>query len=213
MSASGDDSKDDRAVVQSLALAGLEVASVFDLLKVGKIPERAARALVSVYPLLSSGSVKDGVVRALSDPSAKGSAGPFLLTEFLSLTPEDRTNATLKWALGNALGIQATPADSETLLGIALDRRHGRSREMIVYNLAKISDPRAVGVLRTLLKDDDVCAQAIGSLARLKAAIALPEIRQLLDHESAFVRKEAAKAIRTIEHANQESKGKGSRQR
>lgn len=199
MSTSSNFERDDKAVTQSLRLAGVEVDSVYDLLKLRAIPERAVRALVTVYPLVNSPRVKEGIIRALSDSSSRELAGDFLVHEYQSLGPESPENSSLKWAIGNALGIQATKAHAHTLLAILTDRAHGRSRQMIAGSVWKTRASEAPRILRDLLEDDDVCAHAVYSLARLKDVDALPQIRSLLAHRMPVVRKEAAKAVRVLE--------------
>jgi HEAT repeat protein len=65
-----------------------------------------------------------------------------------------------------------------------------------------MGDPRAGEALRGLLADDRVAGHAIIALGKLKARDAAPEIEPFLRHETAWVRKEAQRALKKIDKSN-----------
>ena len=88
-----------------------------------------------------------------------------------------------------AIEVDASKTVSELLAQMAQTGFQGKS-------LARVVD-----VLESMIEDDDVRGHAIFALGKLKAAQAKPEIERYLDHESAYIRKEAKKAIAKIDKA------------
>lgn len=177
---------------------GLGITSVFDLVNSDKSYDNAIPILIDLLPAVSEPWIKQGVVRALTVKAARGKADDALLREFKSISPDQSELQSLKWAIGNALAVVATPAVASEVIELALDKRQGRAREMLVLGLANFTDERSKLALVKLLEDDEVCGHAIKSLTKLKAVSALPRIRALITHPQPLIRKEAAKAVRKL---------------
>jgi HEAT repeat protein len=173
--------------------------SVFDVR--GAVP-----VLLSLLPTVSHPDALAAVVAHLETPYARPAAAGPLLALFRRTQEGD---SDLKWAIGNALSVVTTPAYREELLELALDKRHGHGRQMIVERLARISgDPRIVEALRTLATDPDVALHALAGLRRrLGAAAAADIIRPLLTHPAEGVRRGAQYNIRKIAKASRSPTG------
>lgn len=175
--------------------AGLSVQSVFELVNSKNAYPQAIPILLECLPSIGDKWIKEGVVRALSVKEARGIADRVLVNEFDLISPMDRELQSLKWAIGNALSVVATDVVQDHLVALALDRKHGKSREMIVVALANFRNRRIVDVLIKLLDDDEVCGHAIVALAKLKAREAVPLIQRFNNHSRPWVRREAEKAL------------------
>lgn len=100
-----------------------------------------------------------------------------------------------RWAVGNALAAVADDAVLDDVVELSRDHSDGRDRQMLVLALARMKDPRVVGVLTELLDDDEVVGHAVMALGRLKATEAWPAIERCLEHPQGWVREEARKAL------------------
>jgi HEAT repeat protein len=81
-------------------------------------------------------------------PAAAGSFNPHALFNRLPTEPH---NDSLKWAIGNALSVLDGNRCSDALMSIALEKRHGFTRQMIVTALGRIKHPQATLALIELL--------------------------------------------------------------
>lgn len=179
-------------VVAELASVGFEVEAVGDLRRPGTPYAAAVPVLIRWLPRVSEAAVKEDIVRTLSVPWARD-AVPVLLSEF---EQTDNAHASgLCWAIGNALEVLATDEIADALIRLATDRRYGKSREMIVLALAKLSAERVTRVLLGLLTDEDVAGHAVMALGRLRASSTRPDVERLLEHPHAWIRREAKKTL------------------
>ena len=177
---------------KELADAGYKVNSLSELVTLFPCKE-VIPILLKWLPTLQRRDTKESVVRALSVPWAKPIAAKPLIAEFLK-APESEMLG-LKWAIGNALEVLADDSFFEDIRELVLDRRHGRSREMLVLALGKMKNPKAADLLIDLLGDDEVAVNAIMALRKLNAKKALPFIERFANHPKAWIRQEAKKAI------------------
>jgi hypothetical protein len=182
-------------VIEDLRGVGYKIYSLDELRRSGKRYESAIPILLQWLPRLSCPDAKEGIVRALSVPWAKPTAGPVLIEEFHEAPPEAEA---LRWAIGNALEVVVTPSLLEGIVSIVSRKEGGTARQMAVLSLAKIKDPKSVEVLIRLLNDDQVAGHAIMALRKLKATEALDHLERFVDHPQAWVRNEAKKAIAAI---------------
>ena len=106
--------------------------------------------------------------------------------------------ASIGWVIGNALEVLADDSVFDEVAKIATDKRHGRSREMVVAALGNMKNPRAKDILIALLDDDEVAGYAVMGLGRQKAKEAKERIEPFLRHPQEWVRNEAKKALRRI---------------
>jgi len=182
-------------VVAELRRAGYDVESLDALRRSGEKYEAAIPVLLNWLPRLSSLDAKESIVRTLSVPWAKPSAGAVLLSEFDN-APEEAES--LRWAIGNALEVVAVPSLQDKLIEIVTNKANGKAREMFVLALAKIRQPTSVETLIKLLDDEQMAGHAVMALRRLKAPEALNYLEPFTRHPQSWVRNEARKAIANI---------------
>jgi hypothetical protein len=112
---------------------------------------------------------------------------------------------TVGWALGDALATAATLNQLDDLIGLVLDRKYGRARQMLVYALPRFKrSPRVLPVLMELSTDEDVALHAMTGLRRVlgaEAALPLLEAVRAGAGDTALAdvaRREIAKAHRSM---------------
>jgi hypothetical protein len=161
--------------------------------------EAAAPVLVDWLPRVKTALVKERIVRSLTgEKTATPLALEPLVAEFRRADDD-----WLKWAIGNALATLADDSIADELVELARDRRHGRSREMVMDALARTKDGRALDALVALVDDDDVAGHAISALRRLGPKSSLPYLerarpaleRQAADGEKLLARRQASAAL------------------
>ena len=161
--------------------------------------EAAAPVLVDWLPRVKTALVKERIVRSLTgEKTATPLALEPLVAEFRRADDHG-----LKWAIGNALATLADDSIADELVDLARDRRHGRSREMLMDALARTKDERALDALVDLVDDDDVAGHAISALRRLGPKSSLPYLeraRPALEHQAAdgetlLARRQASAAL------------------
>jgi HEAT repeat protein len=184
-------------LLAELSAAGFDVENVGELYQKRINYESAVPLLMKWLPLMSNPRVKESIVRALSVPFAK-QAAPLLIDEFQRVDPEQ---ASLKWAIGNALDVVANDAVIDDMIRLATDKSHGKAREMVVSGLGNMSDRRVVPILIDLLEDEVVFVNAMLALSKLGATSARSSLERFLKHPQGWVRKEATKAIAQIDKA------------
>jgi hypothetical protein len=134
----------------------------------------AAPVLIRWLPRARTPLIKERIVRSLTaEKAATPAALKPLVDEFRAADDEQ-----LKWAIGNALATLADASIADELIELAADRRHGKSREMLMDALARTKDERALDLLLQLLEDDDVAGHAISALRRLGPKSSLPYLKR-----------------------------------
>jgi HEAT repeat protein len=187
-------------VLAALRAQGFEIETVADLFNRKLNYQEAIPTLLDWLQRVANPDVKEDIVRALSVKWAKDTAAPKLLvTEFERA--EDPTGAGLRWAIGNALEVLANDDIADGMIRLATDRRYGKAREMVVVGLGKLKNPRVTDVLLNLLSDEEVVGHAVMALGKLRARGARSRIEPLLNHSKPWVRKEAKKALASIDKA------------
>ena len=192
---------DSQRVAMALRNAGVKVDSVFDLVNSRKPYAEAIPVLIDLLPTIRDNWIKEGVVRALGVKEAAGDVvARLMIREFekIELTAPPAEQG-LKWAIANTLSVVAQNSVLQELAALACDKRHGKSREMLVEALGKMRDPRTVDFLLKLLDDDEVAGHAIRALGMLRARAARPRIERFLDHPKPWVRKEAKRALAKLD--------------
>lgn len=193
---------DANAIIQELRGAGFDVRSVGDLYNKKLHYEKAIPILVAWLSRVTNPIVKEDIVRSLSVKWARDTMVPKLLvTEFEQA--EDSTGTGLRWAIGNAIEVLANDGIADGMIRLATDRRYGKAREMIVLGLGKLKYPHVTDVLLNLLTDEEVVGHAVMALGKLRARMARSRIESLLNHPKPWVRKEAKKALASIDIAAQ----------
>lgn len=193
--------EEDKMVVEALRTVGVEVRSVYDLVNTRTPYPEAIGALLDLLPSVRSDRVKEGIVRALAVKEAiREDVARAMVSEFEAIDPSaPPSEQGLKWAIANTLSVVARDPMFEAVAALALQRRHGKAREMLAVALGNMKDPRAVDVLTELLGDEEMAGHALMALGKLKARAAKPAIERFLDHRKAWVRKEAERALAKIQ--------------
>ena len=161
----------------------------------------AAPILIGWLPRAKTPLVKERIVRSLTgEKGATPDALKPLVSEFRKA---DDDEWALKWAIGNALATLADASILDDLIELASDRRHGRSRKMLMDALARTKDERALDLLVELVDDDEVAGHAISALRRLGPKSSLPYLerarpaleRQQASGRTPLARKQARAAL------------------
>jgi hypothetical protein len=161
----------------------------------------AVPILIRWLPRAHTALVKERIVRSLTgEKAATPVALEPLVEEFRRADDE-----ALKWAIGNALATLADASIVDDLIELADDRRHGRSRAMLMDALARTKDERALHLL-VEFEGDDVAGHAISALRRLGPKSSLPYLeraRPALERQAAagvwpIARRQARKALERI---------------
>lgn len=144
--------KEHQGLTNELADVGIDIVTIWDLVNTKSKYPKAIPILIKHLQLNYSDRVKEGIVRALTVPEAKGLVVPLLLKEYLQL-PNDKEN--LKWVIGNAVNVTITKNEVVDIFPIVLNKENGLSRQMFVAALGKIKADNVKEVLLRLVNDDD----------------------------------------------------------
>jgi len=190
--------RQDALVVSALGSVGVSCSSIYDLVNSDRTYPAAVPVLLGLLPIVSNPRIKEGIVRALADRSARGQAEVPLLQMFRQLPPGESADG-LRWVIGNSLSYLDVGKVADELIAIASDSQYGMSRQMIVSALGKIDDARAFDVLVGLLNDRSVTGHAIQALRRLGDIRAIPFIKPYAQGKDGFLRRLAQSALRSLE--------------
>jgi len=144
--------KEYQGLIDELANMGIKINSIWDLVNTKSKYTKAITVLIKYLPLVNYVRNKEGIVRALTVPEAKGLAVPLLVNEYLKL-PNDQEN--LKWVIGNAVNATITKGEVDHIFPIVLNKENGVSRQMFVSALGKIKTDNVKSVLVQLSNDED----------------------------------------------------------
>lgn len=183
-------------LIAELKEAGLEINDIWELVNTKEPYPEAIDILLKHLPKQYHDKNKEGIIRALAVKEAKGKATSALINEFNN-TPKEKQN--LRWIIGNTIYTTIADEDIASILSIVKDKENGMSRQMFVAALGKIKFPQVELTLIELLNDDQVAANALEALGRLKSMKAKGQIMQLLYHPNSLIKKEARKALKKIE--------------
>jgi HEAT repeat protein len=189
--------REEGRVLVDLQAAGVNVASLDDLAnrKLSRSEYlRALPVLIEWLRRMTEPDVKWSIVRALGASHAR-EARKALIEEFRRPQP----NENVAWQIGNALSRVADASAFDDVAALLRDRRYGRARQQLCRALVRTKDPRAEGVLIEVLDDDDVTAQSIEALGKLRSTRARPKIETFLTHPNALFRREAKRVLRRID--------------
>ncbi|MFV0507545.1 MAG: hypothetical protein ACK5L5_12730 [Bacteroidales bacterium] len=145
-------SKEYQGLIDELADMGIEINSIWDLVNTKSKYPKAIPILMKYLPLVSYVRNKEGIVRSLTVPEAKGLVVSLLVKEYLQLSNDKES---LRWAIGNAVNATITKGEVENIFPIVLNKENGLSRQMFVAALGKIKTDNVRSVLLQLSNDDD----------------------------------------------------------
>ncbi|MFF5079222.1 hypothetical protein ACFY36_19360 [Actinoplanes sp. NPDC000266] len=108
-----------------------------------------------------------------------------------------RTSGTLQWIVGNAIEITSVPSHADRVLDLVENPSYGKSRQMLVMALRRIGkkSERTVSVLKGVVEDHSVAAQALAVLASLDPAGSIELIEVAANHSDGGISAAAKKAL------------------
>jgi hypothetical protein len=186
--------EDERPLVAALKDAGVNVASVWDLVNTSDPYPKAFPVLLDHLGRSHMKKTREGIVRALSVEAARGVASAVLLEAF-----EQEQDADVRWVIGNALSVVATEAETAAVDRLLKDASLGEARNMLTHAVARLRGTDAIRDLVALLDDRGVAAQAIIALGDLKAVEARDRVAAFLNDDDEWVREQAQKALDKID--------------
>jgi hypothetical protein len=148
--------REEAPLLMDLKNVGIDVDSVWDFVNTADKYPAAIPVLLRHVTLPYHERIKEGIVRALTVNYAGPDVLCVLIRQFRNET-DDRANS-LKWVLGNAISEVATPADADTIVGLATDPSHGEARDMITQRLPRVVKDKARlrEILQKLMLDKQV---------------------------------------------------------
>jgi hypothetical protein len=148
--------KEEEKLLSDLRDVGIQVNSVWDFVNTADKYPAAIPVLLHHLTLPYGKRTKEGIVRALTVDYAGREVLGELIKQFCEQS-DDSANS-LKWVLGNAISQVATPADAETVIGLATDPVHGEARDMITQRLPRVvkDKTRLREILRYLADDKQI---------------------------------------------------------
>ena len=159
--------KEYQGLIDELAVLDIKINSIWDLVNTKSKYPKAIPVLMKYLPLVSYVRNKEGIVRALTVPEAKGLVVSLLVKEFLQL-PNDKEN--LRWVIGNAVNVTITKSEVADIFPIVLNKENGLSRQMFVSALGKIKAENVKDVLLRLVNDDDKVISNVAKKALKKVS-------------------------------------------
>lgn len=188
-----------RLVTELVRARGLQIHELQDLMK-GRLPPAIAPVLIMALAEVETATVREIIVRALTDPAARGLAAEPLIRE-LGRAKEEK-DELLAWAIGNALCQVADESISDDILEALRDPTLGSARETLAESLGRVQKRTVVvQTLVELLEEGQITGHAIRALGKLGAWEARAAVEQFLTHPMPWVRKEAQKALERMEKA------------
>lgn len=185
------------AIVQELQEAGLPISSIGEMPRIAwhKHQEAAAIALRWLEQI-DDPWLKEWLVRSLTERTLAAAAVPVIIREFWARDTAEYDG--MRWAIGNALEVFASPLLTNELIKIATATKYGSSRQMCVCGLAKADHEKVLPVLHALVGDDDVEGHAISALRKIGDPRSLEILRAASTHEKAWIRKAAKAGVAKI---------------
>lgn len=152
--------EEEKSLIADLRVAGVIVETVWDLVNTSVSYRGAIPALTRHLSLPYSLRIKEGIARALTVPYGGLEALNATIEEFEK--QNSNSEVSLKWVLGNAIAVLATPSDADRLISLVMNRSNGKARDMIILALPRLVEDktRLEDVLRELKQDEDVSAFA-----------------------------------------------------
>lgn len=181
-------------LLQEIRAKGVEISSIDELMKIGAKDRDLVPILLNHLSQISDESDKEFIVRCLGVKGFAEVSKP-LLYEF-----NNSDNLLYKWAIGNTLDIISDKGILPELLEIVQNKKHGRSRQMIIYGLGKYKKETQIKpILVSLLQDKDVAGHAIHALSQLGDPEVIKDIKPFENYDVTWIRNEAKRAVKKLE--------------
>jgi len=191
---------DKQKLISEIIGKGVQISSINDLMKINHKYTDLVPILLKHLKEITDEVDKEFIVRCL------GVKGFFEATKPLMEEFYNSSKITYKWAIGNTLAIIEDANFIDEYIRIVKDKKHGISRQMIVESLGKFKNPKVVQILIELLQDQDVAGHAISALSNFKKLEIIPHLEPFLNHKTAWIKREAIKAIKKIKKSDTKRK-------
>ncbi|MGW3893248.1 hypothetical protein ACWD69_31795 [Micromonospora chokoriensis] len=202
-----------------LEQAGVRVSDVWELVNTTRKYPTAIPVLLSWLDRInelpvgkSREKLREGIIRALSVPYARGQAAPVILKQFDEIL--DTNELGPRWVAGSALGVVADINVADEVVELLLDRSLGRAREMVFEAIPRIAKhrPEIVGALRSLLDDETVLPFVICALGQLRDVQSREEIASFVASDHPLASRQARTALRRLDAELARQKAANSRE-
>ena len=199
--------RENQQVCRALATIGIEAESIYDLVNTRENYPEAVPILLEWLSKAQHDRIKEGVARALTFKKAGAEAAHTLIGEFEQYDAITLSMEATKWAIGNAISEVADETMAEDLCRLLVDKKHGTARQMLAIALGRnarknpATRERALEVLLGLLGDPVVQGHAVIGLRCLNDERTRTALEGLVDHEKAWIRKEAKHALAKLDKA------------
>jgi len=206
----------ERPILEKLAEVGFDVASLGNVAEIGDKLPLPASAVQVLLACLSEAHwrVQESIVRLLAavnqrfDGRVLADLFDDTLRQDTEKMPTEQAVALgqLRWAIGNTIASARPLGVSDWLRERILDRRLGRSKEMLLIAAARILDPRnAIDLI--VPHFEEFPAQCALALAECGGESELNFLREGLSSVQGETAKEMARAIRRLEARLNEGTG------
>ncbi len=156
--------EDERQLVAEFQSKGVLISSVWDLVNSKENYQAAIPTLVAHLEKPHHARISEGIVRALTTPTAAGIATEPLIGLFRSTVD---AGSELKWLVGAAIAETATPASAKTIVGLINDEKHGRGRAFLPLGLIHLPKDEARSILERLTSHPAMGESASKAIALL----------------------------------------------
>jgi hypothetical protein len=123
-------------IITDLAAAGFEVGSVWDLVNTNERYPNAIPVLLQHLTKPYHVRIREGVIRALTTPDARGVAAEAILAEL-----RQEQDSEVRWALANALTVAADRADAAAIKVLLDDPAYQDVSERLGEALKNLQTP------------------------------------------------------------------------
>ena len=107
-------------IIEALKRVGIAIDDIYDLVNTNKAYPEAIPVLMQ---LLKEGVTnvgnREGIIRALAVPEARGKVGSLLIEEFYKIPSE---NMLLRWTVGNTMEVVICDEDIDEVVKIVTDK-------------------------------------------------------------------------------------------
>ena len=179
-------------LLQDIRAKGVNILNVNELMEINKNDKDLIPILLRHLNEITDESDKQFIVRCLGVKGFTEVSKP-LIKEFYK-----SGNSSYKWAIGNTLYLISDKESLSELLKIVQEKKHGISRQMIVYGLGNFKNNQVKSVLINLLKDKDVVGHAIYALSKLNDPEVIKYIEPFTNYEMTWIRNEAKQAVKKL---------------
>lgn len=182
-------SLDKEKLLKEVRNKGVKISNIDDLKKIDMKYFDLVPIILDNLAEVEDDRDKEFLVRCLGVKGFSSASKP-LIDEFYK-----SNNLTYKWAIGNSLSIIQDHTIVADLVKIALEKKHGIARQMIVHGLGYFKEEFVKSALIKLLSDEEVMGHAVFALSQMEDESLIKYIEPLQNCRINWIRKEAIRAI------------------